>query len=108
MTKRMQFRQGDVLIERIASKNPTGTESPVEAVSGRLVLAYGEATGHSHSLDAGSGTLTLDEGGVMFLTVEELTAVEHQEHNPVTLEPGTYRVTRQREYTPERIVNVSD
>lgn len=100
-----QFRQGDVLIERIKHR---AKGRPVPAEAGRLILARGEATGHHHSIAASAGTLTLDEGGVMYLTIEELTAVEHQEHAAIALDPGTYRVTRQREYTPERPRYVGD
>jgi len=98
------YRQGDVLIV------------PVDAVpaltivkNGRqLVLAEGEATGHAHTVPASKGSLGIDAGGVMYLTIDELTEVRHQEHAAIPLAPGRYRVTRQREYTPERIVNVAD
>ena len=101
-----QARQGDVFIVRISGK-AKGAVVPPE--HGRLILARGEATGHHHSVPAQAGTLTLDEGNVMYLTIEELTAVEHQEHSPITLEPGTYQVTRQREYAgPERQRYVGD
>ena len=98
--KAFMARQGDVLIRKIRG---TAKGVPVEPVHGRLILARGEATGHHHSVPAQAGTLTLDEEGVMYLTIEELTAVEHQEHAPVRLEPGVYRVARQRQYAgPER------
>lgn len=32
----------------------------------------------------------------------------HQEHGPITLPPGNYRVQIQREYSPEEIRNVAD
>lgn len=89
-------RQGDLLIERTTAA-PKGR--PVAPEAGRLILARGEATGHHHSVPATAAMLTLDAGGVMYLTIDQLTAVEHQEHAPIALEPGTYRVTRQREWT---------
>lgn len=103
---RKMYRQGDVLIERVSRLPKTLT--PVKPEAGRLILARGEATGHHHSIDADVATLSLDEGGVMFLTIEELTEVQHQEHAPIAVEPGTYRVTRQREYSPAEIRNVAD
>ncbi len=39
------------------------------------------------------------EGGATFV---------HEEHGPVTLPPGDYEVTIQREYSPEEIRNVAD
>lgn len=104
--KSFMARQGDVLIQRVRGKAKGG---PVQAEHGRLILARGEATGHHHSIPANAGTLTLDEGGVMYLTIDELTAVEHQEHAAIPLEPGVYRVTRQREYAgPDRQQWVGD
>jgi hypothetical protein len=106
MSRMQQARQGDVYFTRI-SRAPAGR--PLAPEAGRLILARGEVTGHHHSVPAGAGTLTLDEGGIMYLTIAQLTAVEHQEHAPVPLEPGIYRVTRQREYAgPERDQWVAD
>lgn len=100
-----KVRQGDVLIERIPGKAKGDSVRPER---GRLILARGEVTGHHHSIPASAGSLMLDEGGVMYLTIDQLTAVEHQEHAPIELKPGVYRVTRQREYTPQAIRTVSD
>jgi len=99
-------RQGDVLIIPI-TKIPKKL-IPVAPEQGRLVLAHGEVTGHHHSVPASAGTLSLNEGGVMFLTIDQLTEVRHQEHAPIALEPGSYKVVRQREYSPEEIRNVTD
>ena len=102
----MLYRQGDVAILKVTGK-ARGRPVPVE--QGRYILARGEATGHHHSIPADAGTMTLDEGGVMYLTIEELTQVEHQEHAPIPLEPGVYRVIRQREYEgPARQSYVGD
>jgi hypothetical protein len=48
MKTSQQYRQGDVLIERIA-KMPTST-TPVARDAGRVILAYGEVTGHAHAI----------------------------------------------------------
>ena len=90
-----QYRQGDLLFEYVPAA--PATAQPVQPEHGRLILARGEATGHHHSVPATVGTLSLEEGGVMYLTVDELTAVTHQEHAPIDLVPGVVRVTRQRE-----------
>lgn len=100
------YRQGDILL--IRSRRPEGLLPPLPAENGRLILARGEATGHHHSVGADCATLNPDDGGVMYLTVEQLTEVVHQEHAPVPLTPGTYKVVRQREYTPAAIRNVQD
>jgi hypothetical protein len=34
--------------------------------------------------------------------------IVHEEHGPITLPPGDYQITIQREYEPESIRNVQD
>lgn len=99
------LRQGDVLLIEVTSiPKDAKTQKP----KGRIVLAEGEVTGHAHTVDSRQAELSLTEGGVMFLTVEELTEVRHQEHAPIPLAPGKYKVMRQRQYFPEAIRNVAD
>jgi hypothetical protein len=108
--KRRQYRQGDVLIERVDSV-PTGAQKQVR--SRRIVLAEGEATGHSHTLEFG----TIDDDPADWWKVgtdEKIVRVgpgarvSHQEHATIPLPPGIYRVRRQREYTPQEVRNVAD
>lgn len=106
-TKLKTYRQGDVLIEQIAElPNNLQLQKPE---NGRIILAHGEATGHHHSLAVDTADWWKEEKtGEQYLTVKEKTAVEHQEHAAITLQPSNYRVRRQREYTPEAIRNVAD
>lgn len=99
------LRQGDVLLVPVAS---VPQSAKVQKVKGRIVLAHGEVTGHAHTVDGRRAQLLIAEGGMTYLTVEQLTEVRHQEHAPMTLQPGKYKVVRQREYTPEAIRNVAD
>jgi hypothetical protein len=46
--KTQQFRQGDVLVQRVTSI-PEG-DTAVARDNGRVVLAYGEVTGHAHAI----------------------------------------------------------
>ncbi|HEX7736934.1 MAG TPA: hypothetical protein VF458_18960 [Ktedonobacteraceae bacterium] len=94
------FRQGDVLITRIA-RLPEGLN---ERQSG--VILVGEVTGHAHRL--AQGRVLEDAHGALFLEVPQRTQVVHEEHRTLTLEPGCYRITRQREYTPETIREIED
>ena len=101
------FRQGDVLLVPVASA-PDGR--PIEPEDGRLVLARGEATGHHHSVAVVDGEL-IDTAEGVFLTIMAATPLVHQEHGAITLEPGVYRVVRQREYVPgaiDRLVALLD
>lgn len=96
------YRQGDVLIMRVAKPVSTKFETPETPV----ILAHGEATGHAHTI-AGVRQLWRD-GSELILRIDAPQEVRHQEHAPIKLPPGTYRVRRQREYTPEAIRNVAD
>lgn len=110
----MQFRQGDVLIERVADL----PRIPLTEITtpGRVVLAYGEVTGHAHAIYPEAGVLPAklwDAGAERFLQVLERTAIQHEEHGAIPLEVGVYRVSKfgigtQREYSPEEIRSVAD
>lgn len=110
----MQFRQGDVLIERVGAL-PKITMTEI-VVPNRVVLAYGEVTGHAHAIYPVEGKLPAklwDAGVERFLQVLERTTLLHEEHGGIPLEPGVYRVSKfgigtQREYSPEEIRSVAD
>jgi hypothetical protein len=109
MSKRVQYRQGDVLLTKIARLPKKGT--PVERDNGRIILAYGEVTGHAHELKSKSAqllTIDLNEGPATYLTLDEIAPLVHEEHGTILVEKGTYKVTKQVEYTPESIRNVAD
>lgn len=106
-----QFRQGDVWIERIANADDEiGTAmKPVNRENGRVILAHGEVTGHAHAIaspkaalfmDTGTygASASIDAGAPGLLKVDETVDLTHEEHDPISLEPGQYIVRRQREY----------
>jgi hypothetical protein len=98
----MKRRQGDVIIEKCETI-PGGVKKLAH-----LTLAEGEVTGHAHRVVEGEAEL-FEKDGVMFLSVSSDTAVvTHEEHKAQTLERGTYKVTIQREYTPEGWRRVAD
>ena len=101
------YRQGDVLLERIEAL-PKGVQH--QKIKGPIVLAYGEATGHHHAIRNGKAKLYKEPATqASYLEVAEaLALLEHEEHAPITLEPGIYKVKIQREYSPEEIRNVMD
>ena len=97
------YRQGDVLVVPVADDQvPAGLIPAPRDKTGRMVLARGEATGHHHSIAVEDGEL-VDAAEGVFLRIMAPTPLEHQEHAPITLQPGVYRVVRQREYTPGAI-----
>lgn len=101
-----QFRQGDVLL--VATISIPCTLAPQERENGRIILAHGEATGHSHAI--------ADQGAILFgadiaeryLKVSRPVRLYHEEHDEIRLPAGTYRVVIQREYSPEEIRRVVD
>lgn len=103
-----QYRQGDVLIERIDSL--PGAAVLMLREKGRVILAHGEVTNHAHAITAAGCHLHSAPGETAtFLQVQAaLVALSHDEHSTIDLPRGTYRVTRQREYSPEAIRNVAD
>jgi hypothetical protein len=100
-----QYRQGDVLLVQVeALPSEAGRQ---DKVSSDIVLAYGEVTGHAHVVSATAANL-YNSSGEHFLEVNVATPLSHQEHASIVLEPGVYRVIRQREYTPQENRGVQD
>lgn len=105
------YRQGDVLIVRVASI--PADASPAKRDDGRIILAYGEITGHSHAIEdtAAKGWLS---GETLYLDLEKKTKVWHEDHNPkqedkpMILPAGQYIVLNQVEYRRREIVRVID
>jgi hypothetical protein len=94
---RFHVRQGDVLV--IAATGIPEDAVPVARDHGRVVLAYGEVTGHAHAI-AGRGATLLEHGPERYLRVTSAVTLDHEEHAAIDLPPGEYRVVIQREYVP--------
>lgn len=108
--KAIHYRQGDVLIELIGPMPAKLKKMPRD--NGKVILAYGEVTGHAHAIDDSHVDQFVAEGdksGVTFLEVREaMVALKHDEHATINLPPGRYRASIQREYHPEAIRRVAD
>ena len=101
------YRQGDVLIRKVASV-PASAKEVDWKKEGRVILAYGEVTGHAHALPLSLVSMFATEAGQRFIKVTEGAELTHEEHATITPEPGCYEVVQQREYTPQAIRNVAD
>src|SRR5215204_6387224 len=99
----MLWRHGDVLIGAVAA-------IPEQALPVKHpILARGEVTGHSHRIAEPDTARLFELDGVLYLdVVAALATVIHEEHKPITLPQGTYRVWIQREYSPAEIRRVVD
>ena len=112
------IRQGDILVVRVAALPPDVTRRPTS--NGQVVLAYGEATGHAHTVrgdvvhydapNAAEAARQLlaavglhvelgEAAAASFLTVGTATEIEHPEHAPGPLVEGYHVVIRQREWS---------
>lgn len=88
-------QQGDVTIEH--AKIPPNAKRRYGGV-----LAEGESTGHAHRLNIPGGVvaeLFEEEKGDLYLrVVGGNVELVHEEHKPITIEPGEYVVGRVLEY----------
>jgi hypothetical protein len=101
----MQARQGDIFVEQIQQLPEPLVSAPASLYSGDPVhvLAEGEATGHAHRIAAGPGIEWFIGGPgstVGWLRLARHALLEHDEHAPLPLSAGCYRVVRQRRYDP--------
>lgn len=106
MAKNGPFRQGDVLlIEQDIPRSWLPVRlSKVARDAGRLVLAYGEVTGHAHVIDApeAEATLLSDKDNQRFLQLVADATLVHEEHDAISVPKGTYRVVQQEQFVPPR------
>jgi hypothetical protein len=101
------IQQGDVLVfEDSIPKNAI----PIKAQQGRFILAEGEATGHAHAIDEIPGVSMFKKDNTLFLSTESEVILKHEEHKPVTIPAGTFRIDQVREIDPytEEVRKVRD
>lgn len=112
-----QVRQGDVLLREVSQKEYDAALNAAEKKKrrvardgGRVILAYGEVTGHAHAVKDDEGTEAAEliqlQGGERFLFTNGGISIVHEEHGAIPLpapdeskgETGIFQVVRQREY----------
>ena len=106
-----QFCQGDLMFE-LENKSTSADQlhgiaqlSSRAVIDGRIVIEEGEKTGHAHTVDQQDALLYQLFVGQEVLVVSNTTQVTHDEHEPLTLQPGTYNVRRQRSFDYEAEAN---
>ena len=95
------YRHGDVIINQI-------TKEEYDNLSGlpksNLTIAYGEVTGHHHTLKARPGTAQVlvspETQEATAFRVDQKTELTHQEHKTISIPKGYYRVEFEKEYEP--------
>jgi len=91
------YRHGDVLISAVDSI-PSDARKRIG-----LVLIRGELTGHAHRVEPEAGTnasIYAQEDSLFLLVKRGPASIVHEDHAPIQLPTGAYRVWRQREYDP--------
>lgn len=91
----MLYQQGDVLLKKIE----INLENAVKEMpnGGRWIIAEGEVTGHAHAITE-SEAIVYTKNGVRYILTEQGFTITHEEHGPITVEPGTYEIGIVREY----------
>lgn len=108
-TNNPPLRQGDVMLLPVSSM-PKGLRR-IEPGPRGTVLALGESSGHAHRFAPGAAVALFrpdDAGSGGWLVVDEPAALLHEEHTPIDVPPGIYRLPVQVERTPEAVRRVED
>lgn len=110
------YAQGDLVIELVDDVVPTGIVAARDA-DGACVLAEGEMTGHRHAIFEQvtmfrDDALARDMAPGLYVGHVRVDAPEalivHDEHSPIPLTKGTWRVRRQRQLEPKDVQLVRD
>jgi hypothetical protein len=104
----VQVRQGDIFLEQVRElpEQVAAVEPSDRGGKPVHVLATGETTGHAHCVAARLGVtwFVSTEPAIPptlgWLRLTRQALLEHDEHAPVALPRGSYRVVRQRRYDP--------
>lgn len=91
MKLNQQIQQGDVTLTRIETM-PSGTRVPVPKQTKGFILAEGEATGHHHAIASETDAELVRIGERMLLQLNETATLTHEEHKPISLQPGVYEI----------------
>lgn len=111
LSKGFKVAQGDVTLKAVDSIPELPEQKPED---GKYILAHSE-TGHHHAVMAQPGLKVFDQDE-FFSYVDNQTdnviELKHYRgfdtHKPIGIPPGKYKITRQREYTPEGFRRAAD
>src|SRR4030066_29974 len=91
------YIQGDVYLTE-AEGIPKNAEK-VSARDNRYILAEGKATNHAHAI-VDMELEVYEKDGTLYIKAGNPFKVVHEENNPIIVEPGIWKVGRQKEYDP--------
>jgi hypothetical protein len=101
------FAQGDVLLIASEAIPTSAKEVPSDGV---VTVAFGEATGHHHSIYSDRVKMFREDGsgGGLFILAESPVDLTHQEHDTIKLPVGTYEIRLQRTLRSGLVRRVED
>lgn len=103
----MKYQQGDVILKKI-KKDLGNAPNTIKPSNNKAILALGEATGHHHRFELNE--LPQDASIIVYGSrfrqnnpdyveiINTNATLYHEEHNPITIEPGFYSVNIVREF----------
>lgn len=104
------FRQGDVLLIPVKTIPEDAKPQPLQ--NGKVILAFGEVTGHHHRFEfmdtSENARLFYAADGSRYLEVTAPAELLHEEHATVAVPVGKYALPSQVEYTPAELRRVAD
>ncbi len=95
----MIYRHGDVLLQQIETIEPHAREREKTEDAKKGIVQRGQSTGHRHVIDLTEpGVEIFETWREKFIAAERAFTISHEEHKPLTLPPGYYRVKIAREF----------
>lgn len=89
------FQQGDLILTRVSDTDLVHNNA-TKVTTDKAILQRGDATGHAHRID-GKGFNQYQGWRDRFLELTKTVTLKHEEHKPITLPPGIYRIGIVRE-----------
>lgn len=100
------YRQGDIMLIQHDSIPETAEKQDNK---GRIVLAWGEATGHAHAISTKKASAYEWQGNTLVKVGKKGAELVHEEHHTIPLPANrAYILRRQKEYSPAEIRTVAD
>jgi hypothetical protein len=94
------FQQGDVTLTLVTKDKNLTTRLKNSKQSRSPVLQEGESTGHAHRIH-GKSFMQYESVGWQnerYVELKKLVVLRHEEHKPIDLPPGLYKIGIVREY----------
>lgn len=98
----MFYKHGDVLIQKTNK-----VKGELKQTNGDLTVVKGDIVEYSHRFRVEEGTVHLyEDSGIPYIKViSEAATIVNEEHKPLTIPQGNYKIAIQREYDPAKKTN---